>query len=73
MTIKSNLEKALLNFAYSIISWNSQKLNLKYPKMVCFSFDYIGNYINLFGRYENAQLEKLRSVIEQNRTEQPLI
>lgn len=67
MAIKDNFKKALLNFAYQVISWNSQTLNQHYPKIVCFSFDYISNYINCYGRYEDAQLRKLREIIEQER------
>jgi len=63
--IKSNIEKALLKLAYLIISRNSQKLAVKYPKIVLFSFDYIGNYINCYGRYENSQLQKLREIVMQ--------
>lgn len=65
MSIKSNFEKALLRFAYIIISRNSQELSGKYPKLVCFSFDYIGNYINVYGRYEKSLLNKLREIIIQ--------
>lgn len=65
MMIKSNIEKALIKFAYLIISRNSQKLAGKYPKVICFSFDFIGNYINCYGRYEDSQLKKLREIVIQ--------
>jgi len=63
MSLRANIDKVLLKLAYLIISRNTPKLSKKFPKLVCFSFDYIGNYINTYGRYENALLEKLREVV----------
>jgi hypothetical protein len=59
MTIKRNLSRALLRFAFYNISWNSVKLVSRFPRLAVFSFDYIGNYINVFGSYEYPVFSKL--------------
>lgn len=61
--MRTNIENALLWLAYLIISRNGQKLARKYPRVLCFSFNYIGNYINCYGRYEDSQLMMLRKIV----------
>lgn len=67
MTIKHNLSRALLRFAFYVISWNAPRLVSKYPRLALFSFDYVGNYINVFGSYEYPLFAKLRQILAQQR------
>jgi FkbM family methyltransferase len=63
MRFRLNVKQMLLRLAFLIIERNSASLARRYPRMVLFSFDYIGSYINAYGRYENASLEVLRELL----------
>jgi FkbM family methyltransferase len=63
MRFRANVKQMLVRLAFLVIERHSAELARKYPQMVSFSFDYIGNYINAYGRYESASLEVLREIL----------
>jgi FkbM family methyltransferase len=63
MRFRLNFKQMLLRLAFLVIERHSAELARKYPRMAIFSFDYIGNYINAYGRYEGASLETLRQLL----------
>lgn len=61
----TNLRELLLrSIAIGYLQRTSKEHVRRYPRMAILSFDFIGHSINVFGRYEKAELEALAGIIE---------
>jgi FkbM family methyltransferase len=68
MQLISNLRRILYRAAaLDYLGRTSEQFEKLYPRMAIFSFDAIGHHINLFGRYENPELQALAEIVKKNR------
>jgi len=73
MKIQKKIRLALYKIALTILEKNSSENNNYFPQVAVFSFDYISNCIQIYGRYEKSLLEKLKDILEKNTSNELII